>query len=70
MEKWKNYGMWISLVSAILLAVQAVGGLFNFQLTPAQYDGIMTAVNSVLGILVVLGIVSNPSVGEGYKDQV
>lgn len=69
MSKWKNYGLWVSLVSAILLAVQAVGAIFNFQLAPEKYDQIMAAVNSLLGVLVVLGIVSNPEAGRGFLDK-
>lgn len=69
MNKWKNYGMWVSLVSAVLLAVQAVGAIFDFQLTPEQYDEIVAAVNAVLGVLVVLGIVSNPEAGKGFRDR-
>ncbi|GIO63593.1 phage holin [Paenibacillus cineris] len=69
MSKWKNYGLWVSLTAAILLAVQAVGAMFNFELTPDQYDGIVAAVNAVLGVLVVLGIVSNPEAGKGYTDS-
>lgn len=69
MNKWKNYGMWVSLISAILLAVQAVGAIFGFELTTEQYDGVLAAFNSVLGVLVVLGIVSNPEDGKGYIDE-
>lgn len=69
MSKWKNYGLWVALVSAFLLVIQSVGALFNFQLTPEQYDGIMTAVNSVLGLLVVLGVISNPNIGKGFTDK-
>ncbi|MGN7169252.1 phage holin [Paenibacillus cellulositrophicus] len=69
MSKWKNYGLWVSLTAAILLAVQAVGAIFNFELTSDQYDGIVAAVNAVLGVLVVLGIVSNPEAGKGYQDK-
>lgn len=67
--KWGNYGLYTALTSAALLAVQSVGDLFGFKLTPDQFDGIMTAVNSVLGVLVVLGVVSNPSKGKGFSDK-
>lgn len=69
MSKWKNYGLWVSLVSALLLVVQTVGKIFGFQFTPEQYDEIVAAVNAVLGVLVVLGIVSNPEAGKGYTDK-
>ncbi|EHB50135.1 MULTISPECIES: phage holin [Paenibacillus] len=68
-SKWRNYGLWVSLVSAILLAVQAFGAIFNFQIAPEKFDEIVTAVNALLGVLVVLGIVSNPKEGTGYRDK-
>ncbi|GIO83457.1 hypothetical protein J25TS5_03890 [Paenibacillus faecis] len=69
MQKWKNYGVWVSLASAIILAVQAFGNIFGYQVAPEKYDEIMTAVNAVLGVLVVLGIVSNPEAGKGFIDK-
>ena len=56
--KWKNrltnYNFWISLVSAVLLILQA----FNFELDIAYISEIVTA---VLGLLVVIGIISDPT---------
>lgn len=69
MNKWKNYGVWVSLASAIILAVQAFGNILGYQIAPEKYDEIMTAVNALLGVLVVLGIVSNPEAGKGFKDK-
>lgn len=68
-SKWRNYGLYTALVSALLLAAQSVGALFGYTLDGAQVDGIMTAVNSVLGVLVVLGVVSNPEKGVGFSDK-
>jgi len=66
-SKWRNYGLYTALTGAVLLAAQAVGSLFGFQVTPEQFDGVMTAVNGLLGVLVVLGIVSNPEKGKGFN---
>ena len=49
-----NYNFWISLVSAVLLILQA----FNFQFDIAYINEIATA---VLGLLVVIGIISDPT---------
>jgi uncharacterized membrane protein len=68
-NKWRNYGLWVSSASAVLIAVQAVGALFGYTLTDAKINEIMVAVNTVLGVLVVLGIVSNPSSGRGFRDE-
>lgn len=55
---WKNrltnYNFWISLVSAVLLIMQA----FNFEFDIANLSEIATA---LLGLLVVIGIISNPT---------
>ncbi|MRN52004.1 hypothetical protein GJB61_03190 [Paenibacillus sp. LC-T2] len=68
-SKWRNYGMWVSLTAAVLLGVQAVGAIIGLQLPPEKYDEVTAAVNAVLGVLVVLGIVSNPEAGKGYTDK-
>jgi len=56
--KWKNrltnYNFWISIVSAVLLIMQA----FEFQFDIAYINEIATA---VLGLLVVIGIISDPT---------
>lgn len=69
MNKWKNYGLWVSLTAALLLVIQTVGAVFGFQLAPEKYEEITGAVNALLGVLVVLGIISNPSAGKGYSDK-
>ena len=55
---WKNrltnYNFWISIVSAILLILQA----FKFEFDIAYISEIVTA---VLGLLVVIGIISDPT---------
>ncbi|MNI75910.1 Bacteriophage holin [compost metagenome] len=68
-SKWRNYSMWVSLTAAVLLGVQTVGAIFGFQLAPEKYNEVTAAVNAVLGILVVLGIVSNPEAGKGYTNK-
>lgn len=60
--KWKNYGLWLSLASTILMLLQAAG----VHIVPETYN---TIVNGVLGVLVALGVVSNPSQGAGYVDK-
>ncbi len=55
---WKNrltnYNFWISLCSAVLLILQA----FNFKFDVAYISEIVTA---ILGLLVVIGIISDPT---------
>ena len=56
--KWKNrltnYNFWISIVSAILLLLQA----FDFEFDILYVNEILTA---ILGLLVVIGIISDPT---------
>lgn len=61
-DKMKNYGFWMSLISAILIAVQAMG--FKFDMV--YVNEIITA---FLGVLVVLGIISNPKEGKFFIDK-
>ena len=49
----KNYGFWVSMFALIPLLAEA----FGFELAP-NYDEIITV---VLSMLVMLGIVSNPT---------
>lgn len=68
-SKWRNYGMWVSLTAAALLGVQAVVAIFGLQLAPEKYEEVTAAVNAGLGVLVVLGILSNPEAGKGYTNK-
>ena len=56
----------MSLTAAIILVVQALGRAFGFSVN----DEMITSVaSSVCGVLVVLGIISNPASGSGYLDD-
>lgn len=68
-SKWRNYGLWVSIVAAVLLVVQASGDIFGFTLTEELNTKIMALAVAVLGLLVLLGIISNPKEGTGYKDK-
>ena len=61
--------MWVSIVAAVLLVVQASGDIFGFTLTEELNTKIMALAVAVLGLLVLLGIISNPKEGTGYKDK-
>lgn len=61
-EKLKNKGFWVSLISAIVMILQAFGLKID-----APFANEITA--SILGALVILGIISDPSSGSGYLDS-
>lgn len=62
MERWKNYGLWLSVFAFIPMLLRA----FNIDVIPANYDEI---VNAFLGILVLAGIISNPKEGKWFIDK-
>lgn len=57
-NRLKNYSFWVSLASAVLLLVQAIGKPLGLIINEEIY---MSIVNSVLGVFVVLGIISHPA---------
>lgn len=61
-SRLSNYGLWVSIFALIPLLAQA----FGFKL-PANYADL---INSVLGILVVAGVLNNPvTTNKGYADD-
>ncbi|MGG6309767.1 phage holin [Paenibacillus macerans] len=61
-KRWRNYALWISIVSQGLLLVQLIGHLTGaFALTDVMKQDILTVVDVALGLLATLGIISNPT---------
>ncbi|WP_264189899.1 holin [Bacillus carboniphilus] len=60
-KRFKNYGLWVS--------VAALGGLFVNDLGLLAPDKYQAYVDAILAVLVAGGIINNPSLGKGYKDQ-
>ena len=52
--RFKNYGLWVSILALIPLLLNAVG----IEVVPEQYQLIA---NSILTIVVALGVISNPT---------
>ena len=65
-EKIKNYGFWMSLTAAIIIVLQTLGKTFAFSVND---EAISAVVNSICGVLIVLGIISNPASGKGFLDD-
>lgn len=53
-SRFKNYGLWVSLLALIPMVLQSVG----INIVAEQYS---TVTNHILGILIALGILSNPT---------
>ncbi|MEG0133589.1 MAG: holin [Clostridium sp.] len=63
LTRFKNYGLWISIFAFIPLVLKA----FNVDVLPSNYTEI---ISSFLGILVVAGIISDPTTtSKGYLDD-
>ncbi len=62
MNRWKNYGLWVSIASLVLIILQQL----NVGIDAGQYNEIVTL---VLSILVAAGVISNPTNGSGYLDK-
>ena len=61
-NKFKNVGLWISVAALIPMVFKG----FNINILPVNYNEI---VNTLLGILILAGILNNPSNGSGYTDN-
>ncbi|QVY63003.1 holin [Cytobacillus gottheilii] len=62
MAKWKNYGLWVAVAALFGMVLQDAG----LAITPEKFNGY---VDAILTVLVLAGIVSNPSVGKGFGDK-
>jgi len=62
MNRFKNVGLYVSIFAFIPLLLKG----FGLDVLPTNYAEIT---NSFLGILVIAGILSNPSTGKGFTDK-
>lgn len=53
-SRFKNYGLWVSIFALIPMLLNS----FGIEVVPEEYQAIT---NTILSILVALGIVSNPT---------
>lgn len=62
-SRLSNYGLWVSIFALIPLLAQA----FGYKL-PENYAQL---INAILGILVVAGVLNNPStINNGFLDDI
>lgn len=52
--RFKNYGLWLSVAALIPMLLQG----FGFDILPENYE---TIINTILGILVMAGLLNNPT---------
>ena len=65
----KNKAFWVALIPAALLLIQTVAALLGFSLDLGDvWDKLLAVVNAIFGVLVILGVVVDPTV-EGMSDS-
>lgn len=65
----KNKTFWVTLIPAVLLLIQAVATLFGYTLDLGEFgNSLITVVNSLFAVLVILGIVTDPTT-DGLSDS-
>lgn len=58
----KNKIFWITLIPAVLVAVQLIAGLFGFDLNVSFVsEQLVKIVEAVFGVLAILGVVVDPT---------
>lgn len=58
----KNKNFWLTLIPAVLLLIQTVAAVFGFELDFGELGNqLMAVVNAVFAVLVILGIVNDPT---------
>ncbi len=60
-DRLKNAGFWVSLISGVFLILGAFG-------VEVGDETVSAIINAVCSVLVMLGIVSDPTAGTGYLD--
>lgn len=63
MERFKNYGLWLGIGSFAVIALET----FGVDIDLGKYEQLYHA---FLSILVMAGILNNPSLGRGYSEKV
>ena len=65
----KNKAFWLALIPALALVVQSVAALFGYAIDLTTMVGkVQAVVNAVFALLVILGIVVDPTT-EGIEDS-
>lgn len=65
----KNKNFWLAVIPAVLLLVQTVAAVFGYTLDLGEIGNrLIAVVNAVFGVLVVLGVVNDPTTA-GMSDS-
>lgn len=65
----KNKNFWLAVIPAVLLLIQTVAAVFGYTLDVGDIGNrLLSVVNSVFGVLVILGVVNDPTTA-GMSDS-
>ena len=60
----KNKNFWLALIPAVLLLIQTVAAVCGYTLDLGELGNrLIAVVNAVFGVLVILGVVADPTTG-------
>lgn len=67
--RFKNKNFWLAVIPAVLLLVQTVAAVFGYTLDFGDLGNrLIAVVNAVFGVLVILGVVVDPTT-QGVGDS-
>jgi uncharacterized membrane protein len=66
MKRFKNYALWAALFAFIPILADSLGAYNIHVVLPGNYDKFVVG---LLGLLVLAGVVNNPSSGSGFADR-
>lgn len=67
--RFKNKNFWLAVIPALLLLVQTVAAVFGYTLDLGDIGNkLIAVVNAVFGVLVILGVVNDPTTA-GMSDS-
>ena len=67
--RFKNKTFWLAVIPAVLLLIQTVAAVFGYTLDLGELgDKLLAVVNAVFGVLVILGVVTDPTTS-GVSDS-
>lgn len=67
--RFRNKNFWLTVIPAVLLLIQTVAAVFGFTLDLGDIGNkLIAVVNAAFGVLVVLGVVNDPTTA-GISDS-
>lgn len=67
--RFKNKTFWLAVIPAVLLLIQTVAAVFGYTLDLGELgDKLLAVVNAVFSVLVILGVVTDPTTS-GVSDS-